>query len=46
LIKVAAEVVTRARRVLVRISASWPHLDQLLAVCQRVSEPVPVWPSG
>jgi len=46
LIKVAAEVVTRARRVLVRISASWPHLDHLLAVCQRVSEPVAVWPSG
>jgi DDE family transposase len=27
LIKVAAEVVTSGRRILVRLSASWPHLD-------------------
>ena len=27
LIKVAAEIITRARRVIVRLSASWPHLD-------------------
>ena len=32
LIKVAAEVITRARRVIVRLSASWPHLDHFLAV--------------
>jgi hypothetical protein len=32
LIKVAAEVITRARRVIVRLSGSWPHLDHLLQV--------------
>jgi hypothetical protein len=26
---VAAEVVVRARRVIVRVSASWPHLAEL-----------------
>ena len=36
LIKVAAEVITRARRVIVRLSGSWPHLDQLLKVSQAV----------
>jgi DDE family transposase len=32
LIKVAAEVITRARRVIVRLSGFWPHLDHLLQV--------------
>jgi len=32
LIKVAAEVITRARRVVVRLSASWPHLEHFLRV--------------
>ena len=36
LIKVAAEVITRARPVIVRLSASWPHLDHFLAVSQAV----------
>jgi hypothetical protein len=36
LIKVAAEVITRARRVIVRLSGSWPHRDQLLKVSQAV----------
>src|SRR4029077_19016988 len=36
LIKVAAEIITRARRVIVRLSASWPHLDHFLAVSQAV----------
>jgi hypothetical protein len=36
LIKVAAEVIVRARRVIVRLSASWPHLDQFLAVSRAV----------
>jgi hypothetical protein len=36
LIKVAAEIITRARRVIVRLSASWPHLDHFLAVSQTV----------
>ncbi|HYH66976.1 MAG TPA: IS1380 family transposase [Urbifossiella sp.] len=39
LIKVAAEVITRARRVIVRLSGSWPHLDQLLQVSRAVSRP-------
>jgi hypothetical protein len=42
LIKVAAEVITRARRVIVRLSASWPHLDHFW----DVSTPVTVSPSG
>jgi Transposase DDE domain group 1 len=41
LIKVAAEVITRARRVIVRLSGSWPHLDQFLRVSKAVSEPPP-----
>jgi hypothetical protein len=36
LIKVAAEVIVRARRVIVRLSASWPHLDQFRAVSRAV----------
>lgn len=39
LIKVAAEVITRARRVIVRLSGSWPHLDHFLQVSQAVSRP-------
>jgi Transposase DDE domain group 1 len=41
LIKVAAEVITRARHVIVRLSASWPHLDHFLRVSRVVSRPVP-----
>ena len=37
LIKVAAEIITRARRVIVRLSASWPYLDHLLAVGRAVA---------
>lgn len=36
LIKVAAEVLTRSRRVIVRLSGSWPHRDQLVKVSQAV----------
>lgn len=36
LIKVAAEVITSARRVVVRLAASWPHLDSF----QRVSRTI------
>jgi hypothetical protein len=39
LIKVAAEVITRARRVIVRLSGSWPHLDHFLRISQAVSRP-------
>jgi hypothetical protein len=41
LIKVAAEVITRSRRVIVRLSGSWPHLDQFLKVSQAVSRMTP-----
>jgi len=37
LIKVAAEIITRARRVIVRLSGSWPHLDHFWQVSQAVS---------
>lgn len=36
LIKVAAEVTVSARRVLVRLSASWPYLDHFAEVSKRV----------
>jgi hypothetical protein len=42
LIKVAAEVIVRARRVIVRLSASWPHLDQLLSVSRAVAPRPPI----
>ena len=41
-IPLAAEVITRARRVIVRISASWPHLDHFFTVTTVVTVP----PSG
>jgi hypothetical protein len=37
LIKVAAEIITRARRVIVRLSASWPYLDHVLAVVGAIA---------
>lgn len=37
LIKVAAEVIVRARRVIVRLSASWPHRDHLREVSRAVA---------
>jgi hypothetical protein len=40
LIKVAAEVIVRTRRIVVRLSASWPHLDWYCGVCQRVRDPL------
>ena len=39
LIKVAAEVITRSRRVIVRLSGSWPHLNHFLQVSQAASRP-------
>jgi len=38
LIQVAAEVVVSARRVLVRLSSSWPHLDWYRRVCERLHD--------
>ena len=40
LIKVAAEVVVSTRRVLVRLSSSWPHLGWYRRVCERLMCPV------
>lgn len=39
-IKVAAEVVVSARRVVVRLSSSWPHLGWYRQVCQRLVQGV------
>lgn len=36
LIKVAAEVLVSSRRVLVRLSSSWPHLDHFTAVSRTI----------
>jgi hypothetical protein len=46
LIKVAAEVITRARRVVVRLSGSWPHLEDFLQVSRAVSGPQTRSPTG
>jgi hypothetical protein len=46
LIKVAAEVITRSRRVVVRLSGSWPHLDHFLQVSRAVLGPPEPSPSG
>jgi len=45
LIKVAAEVVVSTRRVLVRLSASWPYLDWYRRLCHFLATPAP-HPSG
>jgi hypothetical protein len=45
LIKVAAEVITRSRRVIVRLSGSWPHLEHFLQVSRAVSR-LPAPPSS
>ena len=37
LIKVAAEIVVRSRRILVRLSACWPYLDHYRQVAQAVT---------
>ncbi len=36
LIKVAAEVIVSARRILIRLSGTWPHLDHFEHVCNAV----------
>ena len=49
LIKLAAEVVVRTRRIVVRLSSSWPHLDWYRRVCERLRAPLPLpvpQPSG
>jgi hypothetical protein len=42
LIKVAAEVVVSTRRIVVRLSSSWPHLDWYRRVCERLRAPLPI----
>jgi Transposase DDE domain group 1 len=46
LIKVAAEVIIRARRVIIRLSASWPHLDQFMAVSRAIVSRPPIHSSA
>jgi hypothetical protein len=41
LIKVAAEVVVSTRRIMIRLSSSWPHLDWYHRVCKRLRHPLP-----
>jgi hypothetical protein len=41
LIKVAAEVIVSTRRIVVRLSSSWPHLDWYRRVCERLPDSVP-----
>ena len=41
LIKVAAEVIVRTRRIVVRLSSSWPHRDWYRRVCERLLDPSP-----
>jgi hypothetical protein len=38
-IKVAAEVVVRTRRIVVRLSSGWPHLGRYRRVCERLRAP-------
>jgi hypothetical protein len=42
LIKVAAEVIVRTRRIVVRLSSSWPHLEWYRRVCERLRALVPL----
>jgi hypothetical protein len=42
LIKAAAEVVVRTRRIVVRISSSWPHLGWYRRVCDRLRTLLPI----
>jgi hypothetical protein len=48
-IKVAAEVIVRTRRIVVRLSSSWPHLEWYRRLCERLRGPLPIpvpHPSG
>jgi hypothetical protein len=46
LIKVAAEVFVSTRRVVVRLSSSWPHLGWYHRVCARLRDAAPAPASG
>src|SRR5439155_2740022 len=41
LIKVAAEIVVSSRRILVRLSASWPHLDFFRQLSEHLTSATP-----
>jgi hypothetical protein len=41
LIKVAADVIVRTRRIVDQLSSSWPHLDWYRRVCERLCAPLP-----
>lgn len=43
-IKIAAEVVVSHRRILVRLSSSWPYLHYFQTVCRRLLERLPAVP--
>jgi hypothetical protein len=45
-IKVAAEVVVSARRIVIRLSSSWPHLGLYQQVCERLRLPIAAAPLG
>jgi hypothetical protein len=38
-IKVAAEVVVSSRRIGIRLSSCWPHLDQFHQICEPLRVP-------
>jgi hypothetical protein len=40
LIKVAADVVVSTRRIVERLSSSWPHRDWYCRVCERLRHPL------
>ena len=40
-IKVAAEIVVSSRRIVIRLSSCWPHLDQFQQICERLHIPAP-----
>jgi hypothetical protein len=42
LIKAAAEIVVRTRRIVVRLSSRWPHRDWYRRVCERRRDPFPI----
>jgi hypothetical protein len=41
LIKVAADIIVRTRRIMVLLSSSWPHLTWYRRVCERLRAPFP-----
>src|SRR5271165_89599 len=43
-IKVAAEVVISSRRIVIRLSSSWPHLGLYQQVCERLRAPLAAAP--